>query len=56
MKLDHETAQRLRTALGEIQGVIYKDASLTDSKQEELINMIGRLGFDLVDELEGVIR
>jgi hypothetical protein len=54
--IDHETAERIRDLLSDLQLAIYTDAGVPEKTQEKLVMLISTEGFSLVDELENVIR
>lgn len=54
--IDSETADRLRALLSDLQVAIYNESELPEPWQEKLLGLISTEGFQLVDELEGVIR
>jgi hypothetical protein len=54
--IDNETADKLRTLLSDLQVAIYNETELPEPWQEKLLSMISTQGFQLVDQLEGVIR
>jgi len=54
--IDSETADKLRAALSMIQVAIYSESEVPEQTQEKLLSLISVKGFQLVDELEGVVR
>jgi hypothetical protein len=54
--IDNEAAERLRELLSNLQVTIYNESGVSEQSQEKLVNLISTRGFQLVDELEGVVR
>ena len=54
--IDHETAERLRALLSDLQIAIYNESGVAEQAQEKLATLISTEGFQLVDELQGVVR
>jgi hypothetical protein len=54
--IDHETAERFRALLSELQVAILTESGVPERLQEKLVVLISTEGFHLVDELEGVVR
>jgi hypothetical protein len=54
--IDSETADKLRVLLSNIQVAIYNETDVPERAQEKLLSLISAEGFQLVDELEGVVR
>jgi hypothetical protein len=54
--IDHETAERLRGLLSDLQAAIYEDSGMPEDSQERLVTLISGAGFHLIDELEDVLR
>ncbi len=55
-RLDHASAERLRTMLGDLQAAILFDGTVGRIAAEALAEKISVDGFGLVDRLEGIIR
>ncbi len=55
-RLDHASAERLRTMLSGLQAAILFDGSVGRIAAEALAEKISAEGFGLVDRLAGVIR
>jgi hypothetical protein len=54
--IDSETADKIRALLSNIQVAIYNESDVPEQTQERLLSLISVDGFQLVDELEGVVR
>ncbi len=54
--IDRETADRLRAVLSNLQVAIYNESDVPEPAQEKLLDLISAEGFQLIDELEGVVR
>jgi hypothetical protein len=54
--IDNDTAARLRALLSDLQTAIYNESGVDEPAQEKLATLISTEGFQLVDELEGIVR
>jgi hypothetical protein len=56
--IDHDAAEKLRTMLSDIQqkALSHADADVAPRHSMGLVEYISQVGFQLVDEMEGVMR
>jgi hypothetical protein len=54
--IDHDAAERIRTMLSDIQQKALSHADAKPGHSMELVEYISQVGFQLVDEMEGVVR
>lgn len=54
--IPHATAERLRDMLAACQMKVYLAPDVPEAAKERIVNEISATGFQLIDELEGVIR
>lgn len=54
--IPHATAERLRDMLATCQMKVYLAPDVPAAAKERIVNEISATGFQLIDELEGVIR
>jgi hypothetical protein len=54
--IDHDAAEKLRTMLSDIQQKALSHADVAPRHSMELVEYISQVGFQLVDEMEGVMR
>jgi hypothetical protein len=54
--IDNDAAERLREFLSTMQITILNEHGVPLQLQEKLVTLISAEGFNLVDELEGVVR
>jgi hypothetical protein len=54
--IDHDAAERLREMLSNIQRKAMSHADAEPGSSLELVQYISQVGFQLVDEMEGVVR
>lgn len=56
MRIDHATAEQLRTMISELQRQVYLDPTIEPVTAERLVYAMSDRGFGLIDRLEGVVR
>lgn len=55
-RIDHTTAELIRDMLARCQMSVFLATDIPEDTKERIVNEISKIGFEAIDELEGVTR